>query len=160
MYSRIPPYSSSIFEVTSIVSSNETSTLNSKFDLEKNILLPSLNITSESNLLINDIDNCIQKNKFFDKDVSKKLSISHSKMYTNLKKTLSNTNSISFEAEKLIQRPCCDFILNYLFLQCYADLFTMYSVRCEESDQKYWEHVCHLNAYTDDRLLNYLDVDR
>lgn len=57
-----------------------------------------------------------------------------------------------------VSTPCCDFIINYLFSQCYAELFTMYSVRLEEKDKKYWERVVYLNAYTDARLLTYLGV--
>jgi len=57
-----------------------------------------------------------------------------------------------------VATPSCDFIIHHLFSQCYAELFIMYSVRCEEMDRKYWERVVYLNAYTDARLLKYLDV--
>ncbi|KAI1720916.1 MORN repeat domain-containing protein [Ditylenchus destructor] len=57
-----------------------------------------------------------------------------------------------------VATPSCDFIIHHLFSQCYAELFIMYSVRCQEMDKKYWERVVYLNAYTDARLLKYLEV--
>ncbi|CAD5232286.1 unnamed protein product [Bursaphelenchus xylophilus] len=73
---------------------------------------------------------------------------------TNDSQTLrSNVEDIT-----LLETPCCDFIINYLFSVCYADLFTVYSERCEALDRRYWERLLHLNAHTDAHLLRYFDV--
>lgn len=64
------------------------------------------------------------------------------------------------EDRKSVLTPACDFIVGHLFAQCYAVLFTMYSVRCAEADRRYWERVVYLNAYTDMKLLTYLEVNR
>jgi hypothetical protein len=66
----------------------------------------------------------------------------------------------SVDDDFVVDTPCCDFIINYLFSQCYADLLTIYTVRCQETDKKYFERVVYLNAYTDARLLKYLEVSR
>lgn len=58
----------------------------------------------------------------------------------------------------LLETPCCDFIIHYLFHACYADLFTVYSERCEAMDRRYWERLLQLNAHTDAHLLRYFDV--
>uniref|UniRef100_A0A914C621 VPS9 domain-containing protein n=1 Tax=Acrobeloides nanus TaxID=290746 RepID=A0A914C621_9BILA len=70
----------------------------------------------------------------------------------------SSMHSVNTPDDFSVATPCCDFIINYLFSQCYAEIFTMYSVRLEEKDKKYWERVVYLNAYTDARLLTYLGV--
>lgn len=67
-------------------------------------------------------------------------------------------HSVNSPDDFSVATPSCDFIINYLFSQTYAEIFTMYSVRLEEKDKKYWERVVYLNAYTDARLLTYLGV--
>ncbi|CAD5223419.1 unnamed protein product [Bursaphelenchus okinawaensis] len=69
-----------------------------------------------------------------------------------------NNDSSNMEDITLLETPCCDFIINYLFSVCYADLFTVYSERCEALDRRYWERLLHLNAHTDAHLLRYFDV--
>uniref|UniRef100_A0AC35F2T7 Uncharacterized protein n=1 Tax=Panagrolaimus sp. PS1159 TaxID=55785 RepID=A0AC35F2T7_9BILA len=59
-----------------------------------------------------------------------------------------------------VATPCCDFIIHHFFGQCYAELFTMYSVKCNEMDRRYWERVMFLNTATDARLLSYLGVEK
>ncbi|KAK0414097.1 hypothetical protein QR680_007146 [Steinernema hermaphroditum] len=59
-----------------------------------------------------------------------------------------------------VPTPACDFVLNSLFAECYAVLYTICSVSCAEMDRKYWERVLYLNAHTDVKLLTYLEVDR
>ncbi|KAE9555619.1 hypothetical protein FO519_001197 [Halicephalobus sp. NKZ332] len=70
-----------------------------------------------------------------------------------------NTKSPSSE-EFTVATPCCDFVIHYLFGQCYAELFTMYSVKCHEMDKRYWERVVFLNTATDAKLLSYLGVEK
>uniref|UniRef100_A0A1I7YJN5 VPS9 domain-containing protein n=1 Tax=Steinernema glaseri TaxID=37863 RepID=A0A1I7YJN5_9BILA len=59
-----------------------------------------------------------------------------------------------------VPTPACDFVINSLFAESYAVLYTMCSVSCADMDRKYWERVLYLNAHTDVKLLTYLDVDR
>ncbi|VDK17872.1 unnamed protein product [Anisakis simplex] len=67
----------------------------------------------------------------------------------------------SAQAEDLsVLTPACDFIVEHLFAQCYAILFTIYSVSCAEADRRYWDRVMFLNAHTDVKLLTYLEVSR
>lgn len=62
--------------------------------------------------------------------------------------------------EFTVATPCCDFVIHYLFGQCYAELFTMYSVKCHDMDKTYWERVVFLNTATDAKLLSYLGVEK
>uniref|UniRef100_F1KQV4 Alsin n=1 Tax=Ascaris suum TaxID=6253 RepID=F1KQV4_ASCSU len=56
--------------------------------------------------------------------------------------------------------PACDFIVEHLFAQSYAIIFTIYSVSCAEADKRYWDRVVFLNAHTDVKLLTHLEVNR
>lgn len=58
----------------------------------------------------------------------------------------------------LLASPCCDFLIDYFFNQCYADLFTLYSEKCQEADNRYWLRIMHLSSFTDVHLLRYFDV--
>uniref|UniRef100_A0A1I7VSJ6 Kinase domain-containing protein n=1 Tax=Loa loa TaxID=7209 RepID=A0A1I7VSJ6_LOALO len=56
--------------------------------------------------------------------------------------------------------PSCNFIVETLFSECYAVIFTLYSVNCADLDRRYWERVIYLNAFTDVKLLAYLELNR
>ncbi|OZC08588.1 MORN repeat protein [Onchocerca flexuosa] len=56
--------------------------------------------------------------------------------------------------------PSCNFIIETLFSECYAVIFTLYSVNCADLDRRYWERVVYLNAFTDVKLLAYLEINR
>uniref|UniRef100_A0AC34F041 Uncharacterized protein n=1 Tax=Panagrolaimus sp. ES5 TaxID=591445 RepID=A0AC34F041_9BILA len=68
--------------------------------------------------------------------------------------------SSTSDSDFTVATPCCDFIIHHFFGQCYAELFTMYSVKCNEMDRRYWERVMFLNTSTDARLLSYLGVEK
>ncbi|VDM44427.1 unnamed protein product [Toxocara canis] len=85
---------------------------------------------------------------------------------------ISNTNDISpshvsqssrksmVSDDLMVLTPACDFIVEHLFAQSYAILFTIYSVSCAEADKRYWDRVIFLNAHTDVKLLTHLEVNR
>nr|CRZ25226.1 Bm10532 [Brugia malayi] len=56
--------------------------------------------------------------------------------------------------------PSCNFIIETLFSECYPVIFTLYSVNCSDLDRRYWERVVYLNAFTDVKLLAYLEINR
>lgn len=64
----------------------------------------------------------------------------------------------SFKASLLY--PSCNFIIETLFSECYAVIFTLYSVTCSDLDRRYWERVVYLNAFSDVKLLAYLEINR
>src|SRR6478736_3720395 len=43
----------------------------------------------------------------------------------------------------LLASPCCDFLIEILFNQSYADLFTLYSEKSQEADSIYWSRIMH-----------------
>uniref|UniRef100_A0A7E4ZVT4 Cullin domain-containing protein n=1 Tax=Panagrellus redivivus TaxID=6233 RepID=A0A7E4ZVT4_PANRE len=59
-----------------------------------------------------------------------------------------------------VPTPACEFVLESLFSKCYADLFTMYTIKSQELDQRYWYCVSALNSVTDVRLLKHFGVDQ
>ncbi|VDK74250.1 unnamed protein product [Litomosoides sigmodontis] len=72
--------------------------------------------------------------------------------------TTKRSGDSSFAASLLY--PSCNFIIETLFSECYAVIFTLYSVNCADLDRRYWERVVYLNAFTDVKLLAYLEINR
>lgn len=72
--------------------------------------------------------------------------------------TTKRSDASSFGASLL--HPSCNFIIETLFSECYAVIFTLYSVNCADLDRRYWERVVYLNAFTDVKLLAYLEINR
>lgn len=60
----------------------------------------------------------------------------------------------------LLATPSCDFLVDYLFSECYSTLFTLYSEKCQTSDNRYWTRIMYLSSYTDAHLLRYFDVKK
>ncbi|VDN17554.1 unnamed protein product [Gongylonema pulchrum] len=60
----------------------------------------------------------------------------------------------------LFLAPVCNFIIETFFSQCYAVIFTLYSVNCADQDARYWERMVNLNAFTDVKLLAFLEINR
>lgn len=58
----------------------------------------------------------------------------------------------------VLATPYCDFLIDLLFANCYANLFTLYSETCVAADNRYWTRIMQLSSYTDAHLLRYLDV--
>ncbi|KAM3716834.1 ALS2 C-terminal-like protein [Dirofilaria immitis] len=56
--------------------------------------------------------------------------------------------------------PSCNFIIETFFSECYAVIFTPYSIICTDLDRQYWKRVVYLNAFTDVKLLAYLEINR
>ncbi|KAI6186395.1 Kinase domain-containing protein [Aphelenchoides besseyi] len=75
------------------------------------------------------------------------------KVRSNFSSTGSTNSSTA-----VLGTPCCDFLINVLFRDLYADLFTVYSERCQAADKRYWDRVLQLNSHTDAQLLRYFDV--
>ncbi|KAL3985791.1 MORN repeat family protein [Acanthocheilonema viteae] len=72
--------------------------------------------------------------------------------------TTERNDESSFRASLLY--PSCNFIIETVFSECYAVIFTLYSVNCADLDRRYWERVVYLNAFTDVKLLTYLEINR
>ncbi|CAG9533077.1 unnamed protein product [Cercopithifilaria johnstoni] len=80
---------------------------------------------------------------------------SHSTKNTN---KIERNDESNFRASPL--HPSCNFIVETTFSKCYAIIFTLYSVNCADLDRRYWERVVYLNAFTDVKLLAYLEIKR
>lgn len=52
----------------------------------------------------------------------------------------------------LLASPCCDFLIEYFFNECYADLFTLYSERCQAADNRYWSRIMYLSSFNGRKL--------
>uniref|UniRef100_A0A915PCI9 Alsin helical array domain-containing protein n=1 Tax=Setaria digitata TaxID=48799 RepID=A0A915PCI9_9BILA len=75
-----------------------------------------------------------------------------------IRSTAEESNESSFKVSLL--HPSCNFIIETIFSECYAVIFTLYSVNCVDQDRRYWERVVYLNAFTDVKLLAYLEINR
>lgn len=52
------------------------------------------------------------------------------------------------QKSNLLAPPCCDFLIEYFFNECYADLFTLYSERCQAANNRYWSKIMYLSSFT------------